>query len=279
MLRVATFNLLSGRSLRDGLVDRDRLAAAVRGLDADVVAVQEVDHGQARSGGRSQVADLAAATGLTHAAFGPTLHGRPGIRRTWRAAEGPPYVVGTDGDPGCGGDGPAYGVGLLSRWPVLAWRVRRFPAARGRLPMLVPGEPVAGSGRPGRPGVVLVPDEPRVALAAVVDAPGGPVTVVSTHLSFMPWASVRQLRAVCRWTATLPGPRLVAGDLNLPGGLATRVSGWADLVVAPTWPSAAPRAQLDHLLGEPGSPLRVHAWDSPAVGVSDHRPLLVDLVR
>jgi pyruvate dehydrogenase E1 component beta subunit len=33
------------------------------------------------------------------------------------------------------------------------------------------------------PQLVLVPDEPRVALAAVVDGPHGPFTVVATHLS------------------------------------------------------------------------------------------------
>ena len=49
-MRLATFNLLHGRSLTDGLVDPDRLAAAVTALDADVLALQEVDRDQSRSG-------------------------------------------------------------------------------------------------------------------------------------------------------------------------------------------------------------------------------------
>ncbi|MGK5523302.1 endonuclease/exonuclease/phosphatase family protein, partial [Micromonospora sp. URMC 107] len=49
-MRLATFNLLHGRSLADGLVDPDRLTAAVTALDADVLALQEVDRDQSRSG-------------------------------------------------------------------------------------------------------------------------------------------------------------------------------------------------------------------------------------
>ena len=42
-MRLATFNLLHGRSPADGVVDPDRLVAAVASLDADVLALQEVD--------------------------------------------------------------------------------------------------------------------------------------------------------------------------------------------------------------------------------------------
>ncbi len=40
-MRLATFNLLHGRSLADGLVDPARLTAAVAALDADVLALQD----------------------------------------------------------------------------------------------------------------------------------------------------------------------------------------------------------------------------------------------
>nr|BFF19655.1 hypothetical protein GCM10025730_31760 [Promicromonospora thailandica] len=48
-LRVATFNIQHGLG-PDGRVDNHRLADAVAGLDADVVALQEVDRRQSRSG-------------------------------------------------------------------------------------------------------------------------------------------------------------------------------------------------------------------------------------
>ena len=42
-MRMATFNILHGRSVHDGNVELDRLVASVRELDADVLALQEVD--------------------------------------------------------------------------------------------------------------------------------------------------------------------------------------------------------------------------------------------
>ena len=48
-MRLATFNILHGRSIQDGVVDLDRLADAIRLLDADILALQEVDRDQPRS--------------------------------------------------------------------------------------------------------------------------------------------------------------------------------------------------------------------------------------
>ena len=48
-MRLATFNILHGRSPSDDRVDLDRFVAAVKSLDADVLALQEVDRYQARS--------------------------------------------------------------------------------------------------------------------------------------------------------------------------------------------------------------------------------------
>ena len=48
-MRLATFNILHGRSQHDGEVDLDRLASAVRTLDADILALQEVNRDQPRS--------------------------------------------------------------------------------------------------------------------------------------------------------------------------------------------------------------------------------------
>src|SRR3979411_2290035 len=48
-MRVATFNILHGRSVHDGNVEPARLMASVKQLDADVLALQEVDVDQPRS--------------------------------------------------------------------------------------------------------------------------------------------------------------------------------------------------------------------------------------
>jgi endonuclease/exonuclease/phosphatase family metal-dependent hydrolase len=176
-------------------------------------------------------------------------------------------------------DGPTYGIGLVSRLPVLAWRVRRLGASRAVLPMPLPGPA-------GRPRLLLVPDEPRAAVAAVVDAPGGPVTVVSTHLSFAPHVSVQQLLGLRRWLRSLPAPVVVAGDLNLPGPVPRWLTGWTPLASGRTYPAADPRVQLDHLLlAGAGGSTRAPAGDGgpgrpgrPGP-VSDHLPLTAEVVR
>ena len=42
-MRMATFNILHGRSVHDGAVHLDRLVDSVKQLDPDILALQEVD--------------------------------------------------------------------------------------------------------------------------------------------------------------------------------------------------------------------------------------------
>jgi endonuclease/exonuclease/phosphatase family metal-dependent hydrolase len=164
-------------------------------------------------------------------------------------------------------------VALATRWAVLSWHVTYLPPAPLRSPVFVPGP---------RGGLLLLDDEPRVLLAAVLDAPGGPLTVATTHLSFVPGWNVYQLRLVLRALRTLPAPRILLGDLNLPGRLAGLASGWRMLARRATFPSPAPKVQFDHVLLDPrggaGVP-GVRAVGTPRVGLSDHRPLVVELAQ
>jgi endonuclease/exonuclease/phosphatase family metal-dependent hydrolase len=265
-VRLATFNLLHGMRPGDGRVDGDRLARAVAELDADVLGLQEVDRGQPRSGGLDQTALVAAACGAADWRFLPALRGTPG--QDWTGA-GPVGVVPDDElraeDP-AGDVGPGYGVGLVSRLPVRRWWALRLPYYPIRFPVLVGGRLP-----------LLVQDEPRVAVAAQVALPdGGGLTVATTHLSFVPGSNLRQLRAVTRWLARLPGPRVLLGDLNLPGRVPTLVTGWPDLVRERTHPADVPRWQLDHVLT---SQLHRPVVGTAVVnlGVSDHRAVRVDL--
>ena len=253
-MRVATFNLLGGRSLNDGGVRAADLEAAAAELDADVVGLQEVDRAQDRSGGVDQTSLVAAALGAGWSRFVPALDGTPG--GAWTASTR---------DDWSSSSGPAYGVGLVSRLPVLSWRVRRFGPAPLGMPLLVPGSR----------GLTHVPDEPRVALAAVVEGPAGPMTVLTAHLSFVPGWNVRQLRAVARWACSMPAPRLLVGDFNLPGAVPRLVTGWTQLARIPTYPSWRPRVQLDHLLAD--VPTSVHDARALRLPVSDHCALVVDL--
>ncbi|MDQ1714522.1 MAG: hypothetical protein QOC60_467, partial [Frankiaceae bacterium] len=74
-MRVATFNLLSGKSPEDNVVREDRLIDAVKTLDADILGLQEVDVGQQRSGGLDLTSIVAAAMGAVAHRFEPTLIG------------------------------------------------------------------------------------------------------------------------------------------------------------------------------------------------------------
>ncbi len=79
-LRLATANILHGRSLSDGLVDDDRMGAAIAALDADVIALQEVDAFQPRSNTVHQTALIAAASDTAHWRFMPAISGEPAAR-------------------------------------------------------------------------------------------------------------------------------------------------------------------------------------------------------
>ncbi len=254
-MRLSTWNILHGRSPYDRQVDAERFAVAVAGLGADVLALQEVDRGQARSGGLDLTRVAAESMGAAHQCFVPTVVGEPGFR--WRAA--------TQEDAGARES--LYGVALVSRFAVEAWRVLRLaPAPAVHLPVPVPGTRT----------VWWLRDEPRAALAARLRTPAGPLTVASAHLSFVPGWNVRQLRRVARWLRTLPGPTVLLGDLNLPAGLAGRSSGFAVLARSVTYPADRPRRQLDHALGHgPVPPVR--RFDVRRQEVSDHLALSVEV--
>lgn len=246
-LRLATFNLLHGRSL-DGALDRDRLRRAITMLDADVLAIQEVDRDQPRSEHRDLTAEVGQAMGAVAYRFVPTVTGTPG--ENWR-----PFRTGDTG--------PAYGIALLSRRPVTSWRTVTLAAAPIRAPVVVPG--------PRRPGVLLLRDEPRALIAAELDG----LTVGATHLSFVPFWNRRQLHRAC--AALGAGPRILLGDLNLPGRLAAS-RGWERLATDPTWPAPRPKVQFDHVLaaGPIGDVLRVRTVQ---LAVSDHRAVIVELAE
>ena len=261
VLRVATANAASGRD-RHGRTSAEgwgAWAAAAAGLEVDLLAVQEVDHLLPRTDAVDQTAVLADALAGDgepwHARFAAAVHGTPGSAETFRPAGST--------DPA----EPSYGVTLASRHPVTSWSELRLAPGRAQLPVALP----PGAGR----RVLWVPDEPRVALAAVVATPIGTVSVVTTHLSFSPVRAVRQLREVQRWCSRLPRPLVLMGDLNLPGRVAVPLSGWTPVAKVPTYPAGAPRVQLDHVLVD--GVVRVGATERHRLAESDHLALSAEL--
>ncbi|HST83831.1 MAG TPA: endonuclease/exonuclease/phosphatase family protein [Kineosporiaceae bacterium] len=275
-LRLGSANLLSGRSLTDGVIDTERLVEAVRLLEVDLLAVQEVDRWQPRSNGIDQSGLIARTLGAVDHRFVATVEGTPGISG-WTpsvnppsghppSSNRPPGNPPVDESPGPEMLSAQFGIALFSRLPVAEWHVLRLSPARGRFPLPIPSQP---------PQVLWLNDEPRAVVAAVLEHPR--ITIACTHLSFVPTTTIRQLTAVRRWLATLPGPQLLLGDLNLPGSVIRRVGGWTPLVSSPTFPSSAPRVQLDHALAA-GLPVGTRALGRiKQLPISDHRAVLIDL--
>jgi endonuclease/exonuclease/phosphatase family metal-dependent hydrolase len=143
----------------------------------------------------------------------------------------------------------AYGIALLSRFPVASWQLVRLPQIPMRFPMYLPG--------PNR--VMIVDEEPRAAVIAQLHTPLGTLTVANTHLSFVPGWNRRQLRRLMHDLRGFPGPRLLIGDLNMT-------------------PAETPNRQLDHILTDDDR-LRSGATEAELMPISDHRPLVPDLGR
>jgi endonuclease/exonuclease/phosphatase family metal-dependent hydrolase len=238
---IVSFNIRAGTDL-ERQPSLERVAALLDTLDADVVLLQEVDRGTRRSGGVDQLARLRDLTGMA-GVFGRAIDF----------------------------DGGEYGIGLLSRWPVLENDVIPLTAGLVR-------------------GLVDEGYEPRVMLHVVLDAPRGPLHVMNTHLSHEAVGTYRRqeliglLGAVHRRVGGT-GTVVVGGDFN-----ATPESdevAAVTLVLRDAWdlcgtgdgrtyPADEPARRIDYLfLRDAGcTTARV-----PATTISDHRPLVVEIVR
>jgi endonuclease/exonuclease/phosphatase family metal-dependent hydrolase len=252
-VRIATFNILHGRSPVDDQVDPDRFAEAVRLLDADVLCLQEVDRNQPRSAHADLTSAAAEVMGARDHRFVAALSGTPGA--TWLAATG-------DEQP----DAAAYGIALLSRYPVTGWQVLRLPALPVSVPMRFPGRRLPE----------WVRDEPRVAVVADVHGPDRDLRVATTHLSFIRGWNGRQLRLVTRSTKPGSVPLVLTGDLNMGPQRASDLTGMRPLASGPTFPAHDPSEQLDHILAY-DPVLQARHEEVVRLPLSDHRALVADL--
>jgi endonuclease/exonuclease/phosphatase family metal-dependent hydrolase len=253
-MRVATFNILHGRDPALDVVDTDTLGSAIAGLDADVLALQEVDRNQPRSHGADLTAVAAEAMGAVDHRFVAAMTGSPGA--AWVAATG-------EEQP----DAATYGIALLSRRPVRAWQVVKLPVLRVPMPIWFRGRRLP----------TLVSDEPRVAVAASVEADAGVLTAVCTHLSFVPWWNGRQLGSLVRSLEQAERPLVLMGDLNLGPRRAVALTGMTPAASHRTFPAGDPREQLDHILLD--GPMSATSSAAPQLPLSDHRALVADLAE
>lgn len=319
MIRLLSFNLQHGRpgdgarldpatapladsDIADAGAAREVLAALadqIRDIDPDVIALQEVDLGQRRSGRLDQTAVLADLLGWDGHRFAATYAGPVvGLRRRPRRSA----LTGRADDVlgplrALLGAGPAgFGNALLTRLPVRAWRVARL----GRGPAVLTRR---GGGRVLDPrSYALSTSTMRNMIAAQIDPADGAggaggLAVASTHLATRTGTAAAQLAAAWAALAALPGPHVLAGDLNLHAELLAPLGIARGLGEGATYPSGAPARRIDHILTDPwptgadglpvsaqeavgrtgGTLLRAVGSGARSLVVSDHAATWVDL--
>ncbi len=230
-LRVMTFNIQSGVRGLEGVAD------VIRQAQPDIVALQEVDLGSRRASGLDQTAVLSKQTGLEHHAHFRTtdLHGG------------------------------AYGIALLSRFPLEALAQYPLPVPRGA--------------------------EPRAVVHAVLQVSGREVSVYLTHLIRRPFngdCRLRQSALIAALLAKDPRPKLLMGDLNDdPGSRPVRLlrRELTDVFAASgkgpdgTYPLPlpfSPTLRIDYVLASDAFvPLRSRVL---RVDASDHYPIIADVL-
>lgn len=247
-LRVVTYNTHYCKGL-DGRFSPERIARVLRDLHPDVVALQEVDCGRARSRGEDQLAFIAGELGLHHL-YCPSINV----------------------------NGERYGHGLLAPQPLTLVRQVHLPTGGG--PVVEPRDAVFATTTLAGRSVALIgthlgltvsertaqiarlleadflggirPDQPAIFLGDLNLSPGGKL--------------YRQL--VGRWTDPPDHARFLDVQAHAPNHVAVK-----------TFPSFLPLRQLDHIFVTPQ--FTVEAVQAPANELtrraSDHLPLVADL--
>jgi endonuclease/exonuclease/phosphatase family metal-dependent hydrolase len=136
--------------------------------------------------------------------------------------------------------------------------------------------PLAIANEKGKLAFIYVKDEPRVAMAAILDTG---YAVVNMHLSFVPFVNIYQLLKVKRWARKLEklyGVKVIlAGDFNLAWGIPAKLTGFKRATNALTYPSWKPKISFDYILAKDVSQMKeIH---HPALDISDHRPISIDI--
>lgn len=120
--------------------------------------------------------------------------------------------------------------------------------------------------------------EPRAALVAEVETAGRRLSIAVTHLSTHVDERDQQLSRILDALGQRPLPRILCGDLNGPEDdvrSLVEAAGFRLVVAGPTFPGRDPMRQIDHI-AVAGLEV-VNAW-VPDIPVSDHRPVVVELV-
>ena len=228
-VRVLAYNIHHGEGM-DSVVDLERIADLIREIAPDLVTLQEVDSVVDRTVRVDQASELGRLTGM-QPIFGSFM----------------PY------------QGGAYGMALLSSWPVVESDNIRLPDG----------------------------DEPRSALTAVVSSPasGRAIRLVGIHFYRTEEERLAQAAALMDRPAGDTLPTVLAGDFNSEPATAVMARLAQEWRVVPkngvrlTYASFDPVREIDFVLLRGGSRLEVvRHWVLDEPVISDHQPIVIDLV-
>jgi endonuclease/exonuclease/phosphatase family metal-dependent hydrolase len=272
-VRITSWNLLHGMAIPPHKEnDFQELPRAVQSLGSDVYGFQEVDHFLPRSQSRAQMRDIAETIGARDWAMAPSVIGTPGEKWRKRNSDEPELITNVSSHSQLMHE--CYGIGIVSKIPVRSWHRLDLGNSPVGMPLVVPGDETGK----GKIRFIYVKDEPRVALAAVLE---NGWTVINTHLSFVPGFNLAQLRRVKKWATRLASETdtraIVLGDLNLPKNLPVIRSRWNSLVTQNTYPSWGAKIQFDYILSESLHSSESHPISYSLTGISDHLPIGVEI--
>jgi endonuclease/exonuclease/phosphatase family metal-dependent hydrolase len=250
-LRVMCWNIRHGLG-NDGCVDLQRIARVIRESGAQIVALQEVDRGWARSGGADQASDLADALGMHHV-FAANL------------------VL-----PDAGYGIPAeYGTAILSEWPIASSSNAALPARHS-------------SERRGLLTASITHPERGELVVACTHLHWGSTATPAESIA----ERAEQVAAIIETLQPAPAPTLLMGDFNAApdspelAALRDPASGFRDawaLVHGDqpgyTIPIDHPARRIDHIWlgdGVTCSSIRVQVTADTRLA-SDHFPVVADL--
>ena len=278
-MKIGSWNLLHGMAIPQGGTSAESLLRAAGMIDLDLLALQEVDFFQDRSNIVDQTALIAQGMGAQFYDFTPAIFGTPGEK--WEAAsfiksnksahQNQSSELNAAGKRNLINQNSAYGISFISKIPINEICLLELGRSPVGIPLLVPNE----SKGKMQPRVIYVSDEPRIAQAAILE---NGITVINTHLSFVPGFNLRQLRMIKKWAKRLPGKKILIGDLNLPGKVPAKVLSWNQLIEEKTYPSWKPRIQFDHALSSDFTASEIKKLQIPNLGISDHLPIAFEIL-
>jgi len=238
-------------------------------MQPDFLAMQEVDNFQTRSGGINQSKLIAEVMHLKYWAYLPTLIGTPGEK--WCKVKNLDQAIITS-DNYKSSHVASYGIALATNQPIKKLYAKKLGRSLIGMPLLIPKDDGKGV------RFIYVKDEPRVALIAELE---NGLTIATTHLSFVPGVNIFQLNKLTSFLKKAAGVSFLAGDLNLPANLPSKLSGFRSVLSQSTYPSWGPKIQFDYIMARKSllkkSQVTYQEIKPINPGISDHIPIGVML--